>query len=110
MSGGIERGQRQRQRPEDQDQQDDDEQQRQLLAPSPPVLPDAFCWSTAAAMSPARCTCSPAGSPALAILRAQRVHQVELRRPGCPRSACDASTTQLLGLPVRGDRQRPAPC
>ncbi len=26
-----------------------------------PVVPDFACWSTLIAMSPARCTCSPAG-------------------------------------------------
>ena len=33
-----------------------------------PVLPDAFCWSTWMARSPARWACSPAGSCAWAIL------------------------------------------
>jgi hypothetical protein len=32
-----------------------------------PVLPDLACWSTLMANCPARCTCSPAGGPALAI-------------------------------------------
>ena len=33
-----------------------------------PVLPEAFCWSTCAAISPARCACSPAGRWAWVIL------------------------------------------
>ena len=41
-----------------------------------PVLPDAFCWSTWMAMSPARCACSPARQMSLGDLGAQRVHQV----------------------------------
>ncbi len=32
-----------------------------------PVLPEAFCWSTCAAMSPVTCACSPAGRCAAAI-------------------------------------------
>ena len=33
-----------------------------------PVVPDLACWSTLIAMSPARCTCSPAGGDALLIV------------------------------------------
>ncbi len=69
----------------------------------PPVLPDAFCWSTEMATSPARCTRSPAGRPARAI-----VERIAFTRSVCwlwPPPLALASTWSCSAWPS-GDRPR----
>ena len=63
-----------------------------------PVLPEAFCWSTAAATSPARCACSPAGSPALAIL-ARSAFTRSSSAFGLPPFSCEARMTSCAACP-----------
>jgi len=65
-----------------------------------PVLPDAFCWSTWTAIAPARCACSPAGSPAR-----EMVARSESTRSGgrvLVAAGLAGQHDQLPGVPVRG--------